>query len=56
MNWGDGTAVEVWITPKGRKTSAAVTHRKLADKEDADRRKAYWTERLDALQSALEAR
>jgi hypothetical protein len=56
MNWDDGTAVEVWITSKGRKASAAVTHRKLAGKEDADRRKAYWTAKLDVLQRVIEHR
>jgi uncharacterized protein YndB with AHSA1/START domain len=50
MTWDDGTSVEVWLTPKGRaKTSASVQHRKLAGKEDADRRRRYWNERLTAL-------
>jgi hypothetical protein len=50
MTWDDGTPVEVWITSKGRnKTTAQVQHRKLVSKEDADRRKAFWAERLAAL-------
>jgi hypothetical protein len=56
MLWDDGTPVEVWITAKGRKTSAAVSQRKLAAREDADRRKAFWAERLEALREVVEAR
>ena len=49
MTWDDNTSVEVWLTPKGRKTSTAVAHRKLSGKEDVERRKQYWTERLAVL-------
>ena len=56
MLWGDGTPVEVWLTPKGAsKASVAVAHRKLADRADADRRKAFWREKLAALASVVEA-
>ena len=54
MTWDDGSSVEVWITAKGRKTSAQVAHRKLAGKEDADRRKAFWADRLTALSELTE--
>jgi hypothetical protein len=54
MTWEDGTSVEVWLTAKGQaKSQAGLAHRKLADKEDAARRKAYWSERLDALAEML---
>jgi hypothetical protein len=54
ITWDDDTSVEVWLTPKGTgKASAAVAHRKLADKADAERRKAFWGERLEALAAVL---
>ena len=56
MTWDDGTPVEVWITSKGRKATAQVQHRKLADKADAERRKAFWAERLAALDDAIAGR
>ena len=49
MTWDDGTSVEVWLTPKGDKTITAVAHRKLAGKEDVERRKQYWADRLNAI-------
>lgn len=52
--WEDGTSVQVGLTPKGEaKASAAVTHLKLASREDVAGRKAYWGERLDALALVL---
>ena len=54
MTWQDGTSVEVWLTPKGAKTSTAVTHTKLSGKEDADARRRYWGEKLNALAAAVE--
>jgi hypothetical protein len=54
MTWDDGTSVEVWLTPKGAaKTSASVQHRKLTGRDDADRRRRYWDDRLTALGSLL---
>jgi uncharacterized protein YndB with AHSA1/START domain len=54
ITWEDGTSVEVVLTAKGdRKASAAVSHVKLASKEDVAQRKAFWGERLDALASLL---
>ena len=55
MTWDDGTSVEVWLTPEGTsKTSAAVTHRKLTGKEDIDRRKQFWNERLGVVAALVE--
>jgi hypothetical protein len=54
MTWNDGTSVEVWLTPKGAKTATAITHTKLSGKEDAEARKRYWGEKLNALAAAIE--
>jgi uncharacterized protein YndB with AHSA1/START domain len=54
ITWDDDSSVEVWLTEKGGKTSTAVTQRKLAGREDAERRKAYWNGRLTALKTLLE--
>jgi uncharacterized protein YndB with AHSA1/START domain len=54
ITWDDDTSVEVWLLPKGTgKASASVAHRKLADKADAERRMAFWGERLEALAGVL---
>ena len=46
----DGTPVEIYFTPKGEaKSAVAVQHSKLPDKATADKMKAWWTERFDAL-------
>lgn len=56
ITWPDGTSVEGWFQAKGAaKSSVAVQHVKLADKQDADARKVFWGERLDALSALLEA-
>lgn len=55
MTWDDGTSVEVWLTPKGAKTQTAIAHRKLTGRDDVDRRKAFWSEKLAALASVVEA-
>lgn len=54
MTWDDGTSVEVWLTSGPSKTSTAVTHTRLTDTADVDRRKGYWAERLNALKALLE--
>lgn len=55
MTWDDATSVEVWLIAKGAsKSSAQIQHRKLASREDAARRKAYWGDRLAALAVTLE--
>jgi hypothetical protein len=54
ITWEDGTSVEVWLMAKGDgKSSASVQHRKLASKESVARIKAFWSERLDALEALL---
>jgi len=54
ITWDDGTSVEVVLTPKGEaKAVAAVSHVKLASREDVAARKRYWGERLDALAALL---
>lgn len=54
ITWEDGTSVEVVLTPKGEaKAVAAVSHVKLASRDDVAARKQYWGERLDALAALL---
>lgn len=54
VTWPDGTSVEVYFVAKGTaKSQVAVQHRKLADKSSADRMKAWWAERLGALEAML---
>ena len=55
MTWPDGTSVDAWITAKGAaKSSVAIQHGKLASKEAAAKSKAFWAERLDALQGVFD--
>jgi hypothetical protein len=54
VTWPDGTSVELYFVGKGAaKSQVVVQHGKLADKPSADRMKAYWAERLGALQAIL---
>jgi hypothetical protein len=54
ITWHDGTSVELYFVGKGAaKSQVAVQHRKLADKPSADRMKAWWAERLGALDAML---
>ena len=54
LGMSDGTIVAVGFMSKGKsKSSVAVQHAKLPDRETADRLKRYWSERLDALQEVL---
>ena len=54
LGWSDGGIVAVWFTPKGKtKSSVAIQHTKLPDKETADRLKEYWSERMDVLGEVL---
>jgi hypothetical protein len=54
LTWADGTAVDLSFVAKGAaKSQLAVQHRKLADKASADRLKAWWTDRLTALEATL---
>jgi ribosomal protein L29 len=57
LGWSDGTIVAVGFYPKGAtKSSVAVQHTKLPDRETADRLKQYWLERFDALADVLAER
>ena len=57
LGWDDGTVVVVGFTAKGAsKSSVAVTHEKLPDKESANRLKQYWAEQLDSLGEVLAAK
>ena len=38
---------------RGEKSQIALSHRKLASKADADRMRAFWSERLEALASLM---
>jgi hypothetical protein len=50
LGWPDGTIVAVWFVPKGpSKSSVALAHQKLPDREAADRLKQYWAEKLEEL-------
>lgn len=54
ITWPDGTSVDVGFFPKSdAKSMVAVSHTKLAEKGAADRLKAYWAERLDALKDVV---
>lgn len=56
FDWGDGTTrVHVTIDAKGlRKSSVSLEHLRLGDAQEAERFKARWRERLDALRTLLE--
>lgn len=59
ITWPDETSVELWFVPKGdaespvSKSQIQVQHRKLASRQEAEERKAYWGERLAALGELL---
>jgi uncharacterized protein YndB with AHSA1/START domain len=54
ITWDDGTPVEIRLTAKAADRSAlSVQHTKLPDKAAAERMKAFWSERLDALTQLL---
>ncbi|HEX9162707.1 MAG TPA: hypothetical protein VF980_13460 [Thermoanaerobaculia bacterium] len=54
LTWDDDTIVAIGFTAKGDgRSSVAVQHSKLANKAAADRVKAMWGERLNALAEIL---
>jgi hypothetical protein len=54
MGFDDGTLVIVGFYPRGEgKSQVAVQHTKLASKADAEKMKAFWSERFDALSERL---
>ena len=57
IDWNDKSIIAVGFTPKGNtKSSVAVQHTKLPDRETANQLKEYWSDRLDALGDVLAAR
>ena len=54
LGWTDGSIVAVWFTAKGAgRSSVALAHTKLPDRETVERLKQYWSDRLDALGKLL---
>lgn len=54
ITWNDGTDVLVGFAARGAgKSQVQVEHGKLRDATDATRRRAFWTERLEALSKLL---
>ena len=54
ITWDDGTSVSVYFWPKSdAKSQVQIQHGKLASKEEVERRKAFWGERLAALAELL---
>jgi hypothetical protein len=57
LGWNDGSIIAVGFLTKGKsKSSVAVQHEKLPDRETAERLKQYWSDRLDALGEVLSER
>ncbi len=57
LGWTDGSIIAVGFTAKGKsKSSVALAHTKLPDREVANRLKEYWSKRLDALGEVLSER
>jgi hypothetical protein len=56
FDWGDGpTRVKVtFLVKENTKSTIALEHRRLADAGEAQRMKAYWRQRLQALKQELE--
>lgn len=53
--WEDDTRISLLFYAKGEnKSQVVMEHSKLTDAEDAETRKAFWAERLDALKQMLE--
>jgi hypothetical protein len=56
FTWEDGSPVVFWFVAKGEaKSQVAVTHAKLATRDEAEERKVYWGERLGALAELLKS-
>jgi len=57
IDWNDSTIIAVGFAAKGKsKSSVAVQHAKLPDRDTANRIKQYWSDRLDALGEVLSDR
>jgi hypothetical protein len=54
LDWDDRSIIAVGFTAKGKsKSSVAVQHTKLPDRQTADQVKKYWSDKLDALGGVL---
>jgi hypothetical protein len=54
LDWSEGGIIAVGFMAKGKtKSSVALAHTKLADRESAERLKKYWTDRLGMLGKVL---
>ena len=54
LDFGDKSIIAVGFIPKGTsKSSVAVQHTKLPDRETANQLKQYWSQKLDALGDVL---
>jgi hypothetical protein len=54
LRWEDGSPIDVGFMAKGEsKSQVALAHGKLPSKAEADRMRAFWTERLNALAAML---
>jgi len=54
LDWNDESIIAVGFMPKGEaKSSVAIQHTKLPDRETANHLKEYWADRLDALGAVL---
>lgn len=54
LRWEDGSPVDVGFYAKGTgKSLVAIDHRKVPTKEEADRLRAFWGERLNALAAMM---
>jgi hypothetical protein len=57
LDWNDRSIIAVGFAAKGKaKSSVAVQHEKLPDRDTAERLKQYWSDRLDALGEVLSDR
>jgi hypothetical protein len=57
LDWTDRSIIAVGFAAKGKsKSSVAVQHEKLPDRDTANRLKQYWSNRLDALDEVLSER
>jgi hypothetical protein len=57
LDWTDRSIIAVGFAAKGKsKSSVAVQHEKLPDRDTAERIKQYWSDRLDALGEVLSDR
>ncbi len=55
ITWSDETHVDVYFYEKGsEKSQVSIQHKKLADRAEAESRKAYWKEAFNRLKPLIE--